>query len=90
MTGSCSSACGPTSTTTAWAAVTGRPVPPPTDAEGRLSARFVEWMMGLPDGWVTAVDGISRSRQLRLLGNGVVPQQAAAAYRTLAGWALAG
>lgn len=73
-----------------WAELVGRPVPPPTDEEGRLSARFVEWMMGLPDGWVTAVDGASRTRQLRLLGNGVVPQQAAAAYRMLAGWALAG
>lgn len=72
-----------------WATATGRHAPPPVDGEGRLSPRFVEWMMGLPDGWVTAVDGISRTRQLRLLGNGVVPQQATAAYRTLAGWALA-
>ena len=39
-------------------------------------------MMGLPDGWVTDV-GISRTAQLRALGNGVVPQQAAAALKTL-------
>jgi hypothetical protein len=38
--------------------------------------------MGLPDGWVTGC-GISRSAQLRALGNGVVPQQAAAALRQL-------
>jgi DNA (cytosine-5)-methyltransferase 1 len=41
-------------------------------------------MMGLPDGWVTdAVDG--RSHQLRILGNGVVPQQAAHALTVLNG-----
>ena len=68
-----------------WEEVTGRPVPEPTE-QGRtalrLSARFVEWMMGLPDGWVTDVD-ISRTAQLRALGNGVVPQQAATAIRTM-------
>ena len=37
-------------------------------------------MMGLPAGWVTNVD-ISRNDQLKALGNGVVPQQAAAAIR---------
>jgi len=42
--------------------------------------------MGLPDGWVTGC-GISRSAQLRALGNGVVPQQAAAALRHLIGTA---
>ncbi|GLZ05276.1 hypothetical protein Acsp03_27420 [Actinomadura sp. NBRC 104412] len=39
--------------------------------------------MGLPDGWVTAVPGLSRNRQLTLLGNGVVPQQGAAALAAL-------
>ena len=34
--------------------------------------------MGLPAGWVTSID-ISRNDQLKALGNGVVPQQAAAA-----------
>ena len=33
-------------------------------------------MMGLPKGWVTDIN-ISRATQLRALGNGVVPQQAA-------------
>ena len=51
--------------------------------DSKLSSRFVEWMMGLPDGWVTGV-GLSRSQELKMLGNGVVPQQAAAAY----GWLL--
>ena len=64
------------------AAVAGRPAPDPTE-NGRLSPRFVEWMMGLPSGWVTGVEGISRTQQLRMLGNGVVPQQAGMAYRQL-------
>ena len=47
--------------------------------------RFVEWMQGLPDGWVTDPEiGVSRTQQLRILGNLCVPQQAALAYRTLA------
>jgi DNA (cytosine-5)-methyltransferase 1 len=69
-----------------WEQVTGRPAPSPTEpgANGRprLSPRFVEWMMGLPDGWVTGV-GIPRSAQLKALGNGVVPQQAALALAML-------
>jgi len=40
-------------------------------------------MMGLPDGWVTAVPGIPRNAQAHALGNGVVPQQGAAALRLL-------
>ena len=35
--------------------------------------------MGLPEGWVTDVPGLSRNAQLKALGNGVVPQQALAA-----------
>lgn len=42
---------------------------------GKLNPQFVEYMMGLPVGWVTDLD-MSRSQQLKLLGNGVVPQQA--------------
>jgi DNA (cytosine-5)-methyltransferase 1 len=41
----------------------------------KLNAQFVEYMMGLPIGWVTDLD-ISRAQQLKILGNGVVPQQA--------------
>lgn len=39
--------------------------------------------MGLPEGWVTDVPGLSRNAQLKALGNGVVPQQAAMALRML-------
>lgn len=39
--------------------------------------------MGLPAGHVTAVPGLSRNAQLRILGNGVVPAQAAYALRLL-------
>jgi DNA (cytosine-5)-methyltransferase 1 len=50
----------------------------------RLSARFVEWMMGLPVGHVTdPAIGLTRNEQLKALGNGVVPQQASLALRTL-------
>ena len=56
-------------------------VPSPLD-EGKLNAKFVEYMMGLPDGWVTDV-GLSRSQQLKILGNGVVPQQAEYALELL-------
>lgn len=40
-------------------------------------------MMGLPDGWVTDVPGTTRNDQLKMLGNGVVPQQGAAAINYL-------
>jgi DNA (cytosine-5)-methyltransferase 1 len=39
-------------------------------------------MMGLPAGWVTDLP-LTRTAQMRLLGNGVVPQQAIAAFRKL-------
>ena len=40
--------------------------------------------MGLPPGWVTDFAiGISRNDQLKALGNGVVPQQAALALSLL-------
>ncbi|MEK2475691.1 hypothetical protein [Streptomyces noursei] len=41
-------------------------------------------MMGLPAGHVTDVPGLTRTQQLKALGNGVVPQQIAAALRFLA------
>lgn len=69
-----------------WEAIVGRPAPHPVQPgrTGRpvLSARFSEWLMGLEDGHVSALD-IPRTAQLRLLGNGVVPQQAARAIRSL-------
>jgi DNA (cytosine-5)-methyltransferase 1 len=70
-----------------WAAIVGRPAPDPTEpgtkGQPRLAPRFVEWMMGADEGWVTDVPGVSRSAQLARLGNGVVPQQAAAAVLLL-------
>jgi len=60
--------------------------PSPSEDNGkggrRLNPVFVEWMMGLPPGWVTDT-GIPRTAQLKALGNGVVPQQAYAALRGL-------
>jgi len=66
----------------------GRPAPAhlePTGKDGaeRLAPRFVEWMMGLPDGWITDVPGVTRTEALKLCGNGVVPQQCAEAVRWL-------
>lgn len=67
-----------------------RSVGPRFPSAAHLSPRFVEWMMGLEDGWVTNpaiwrhVDGNHRNLQLRALGNGVVPPQAAMAVD----WAL--
>lgn len=67
-----------------WETVLGRSVPEPTEqgpkGGQRLSAVFVEWMMGLPEGWVTdpALE-LSRTQQLKMLGNGVVVQQATSA-----------
>ncbi|GAA1112024.1 hypothetical protein GCM10009642_58090 [Nocardiopsis metallicus] len=71
-----------------WEEVLGRTAPPPTErgtrGQPRLSAALVEWMMGLPAGWVTDPDlGLPRTAQLHILGNGVVPQQAAVAMRHL-------
>ncbi|WP_411142560.1 DNA cytosine methyltransferase [Streptomyces sp. x-80] len=66
-----------------WTQITGRPAPRPTDHMGRLSPALVEWLMGLPEGHVTAVPGLSRTAQLKALGNGVVPQQAAHALGLL-------
>jgi DNA (cytosine-5)-methyltransferase 1 len=48
---------------------------PDTLVDDKLNAKFVEYMMGLPNGWVTDLD-LSRAQQLKMLGNGVVPQQA--------------
>lgn len=69
-----------------WESALGRPAPFPTEstASGRLgvSARWMEWLMGLPAGWVTDLP-IPRSAQIRALGRGVVPQQGAFALRQL-------
>jgi DNA (cytosine-5)-methyltransferase 1 len=67
-----------------WQIIT-RPVPTPTARikdRDRLNPVFVEWMMGLPEGHVTG-HGLSAAQELKMLGNGVVPQQAALALRLL-------
>ena len=56
--------------------------PDALDQDGKLNALFVEYMMGLPVGWVTD-SGLSRAQQLKMLGNGVVPQQAELALKLL-------
>lgn len=72
-----------------WESVMGRRAPAPTEPTGRdgahrLSPKLTEFMMGLPDGWVTdPAIGISRNAQLKALGNGVVPHQAMAALRDM-------
>lgn len=71
-----------------WQRAIGRAAPEPTVPGKRggnpvLNPAFVEWMQGLPAGWVTDVPGIERTDALRLLGNGVIPQQAGAALTTL-------
>jgi hypothetical protein len=72
-----------------WEAAIDREAPAPTKPDGkdgqhRLSAEFTEWMMGLPAGWVTDPElGLTRNEQLKLCGNGVVPQQAALALTRL-------
>ncbi len=55
---------------------------PNTLDQGRLNPKFVEYMMGLMPGWVTDLP-ISRTNQLKILGNGVVPQQAYLALQLL-------
>jgi hypothetical protein len=70
-----------------WEQTIGRPAPLPTKPDGkdgahRLSSKFTEWMMGLPEGWVTGV-GLTRNEELKACGNGVVPQQAELALRIL-------
>lgn len=68
----------------------GRAAPEPTEVGPRggrrLTARFAEWLMGLPAGWVTDVV-TNRKDALIVLGNGVVPDQAEAAFlHLMADW----
>lgn len=70
-----------------WEHILGRAAPAPTVERAgvkRLNPIFVEWMMGLPEGWVTD-HGLSLSQELKMLGNGVVPQQARLALHLLGG-----
>lgn len=70
-----------------WEAILGRLAPAPTKPDGkdgahRLSSAFTEWMMGLPEGWITDC-GLSRNEELKACGNGVVPAQARLALSIL-------
>ena len=70
-----------------WEQVLGRPAPAPTKPDGkdgahRLSSEFTEWMMGVPQGWITGI-GLKRNEELKACGNGVVPQQAILALSIL-------
>jgi len=70
-----------------WEEITGRVAPEPILADGqkgqdRLSAKFTEWLMGLPDGWITG-HGLDRKDEIKMAGNGVVPQQARLALALL-------
>jgi DNA (cytosine-5)-methyltransferase 1 len=69
-----------------WERVLGRGAPFPTQPgrHGRpvLAPAFVEWLQGVEPGWVTGLP-LPRTAQLRALGNGVVPQQAAYAIGLL-------
>lgn len=62
-----------------------RPAPLPTEPNTRggrrLAAPFPEWMMGLPEGYLTTEMG--RPEAIQRAGNGVMPQQARAAYALL-------
>lgn len=68
-----------------WEGIT-REAPAPTEpnkfGKPRLTVEFDEWMMGLPEGWISDAD-IPYRAKLKLCGNGVVPQQAELALRQL-------
>lgn len=72
-----------------WEHITNRAAPFPAllnDGERpRAAPDFVEWLMGLPEGWITdSSQNLSANQQATALGNGVLPLQAATALRSLA------
>lgn len=71
-----------------WEHITGRTAPAPAllnDADGpRPAPAFVEWLMGLPAGWVTDNGDLTTNQQITALGNGVLPLQALHALDLLA------
>ena len=70
-----------------WEHITGRPAPAPAllnDTDGpRPAPAFVEWLMGLPAGWVTDAGELTQNQQITALGNGVLPLQASIALRSI-------
>jgi len=64
--------------------VTGRIAPALLDRTSgpRPSPEFVEWLMGLPSGWITdPIHQLTANQQIAALGNGVLPLQALSAMR---------
>lgn len=77
-----------------WEPIVGREVPVPlrplaNRRNPQVTAEMLEWMMGLPEGWVTGVR-LSRAATLKLIGNGVVPQCASRAWVELSRELLCG
>ncbi|GAB33341.1 DNA cytosine methyltransferase [Gordonia otitidis] len=71
-----------------WEHITGRAAPAPAilnEEKGpRPASEFVEWLMGLPAGWVTDPEhGLTANQQNTALGNGVLPLQAVVALDAL-------
>lgn len=72
-----------------WEQIVGRPAPFPAErtrrGSFRLAVNFAQWCQGLPEDWVSGVPGLPYYAVIRILGNGVVPRQAATALRQLTG-----
>ncbi len=72
-----------------WEQILGRPAPFPADptrcGSFRLAVNFAQWCQGLPEDWVRGVPCLPYYAAIRILGNAVVPRQAAAALRGLVG-----
>ena len=71
-----------------WEHITGRPAPTPALLSERTTPRpspeFVEWLMGLPSGWVTdSAHLLTMNQQVTALGNGVLSLQAFLALKCL-------
>jgi DNA (cytosine-5)-methyltransferase 1 len=71
-----------------WEHITERTAPAPAilneDRGPRPAPAFVEWLMGLPAGWVTDPEhGLTANQQNTALGNGVLPLQAVLALAAL-------
>lgn len=78
-----------------WELIMDRAAPPPlvplerksrnhsVPRKEHLNPEFASWLMGLPEGWITDVPGLTYHDKLRLSGNAVVPQQCALALEIL-------
>ncbi len=71
-----------------WERITGQSAPAPAIVNDKAGPRpappFVEWLMGLESGWVTAPElELTHAQQLAALGNGVLPRQATRALLKL-------